>query len=603
MRPRRALLVAVLLAGSWAILPAGTVAKEYSAAELPPLVDGNYTLSGDDSLWLTGDCVLDGNLVLRDNASLVVDGARLSLNGTLWTRENASAEFRNSTVMVDLPFPPPLPPNEVYESPNGFFLVGRGSRLEIAGCRMTFDRESRDVELPDGTMIAAESIVSFGSLNITRSRVETPLTVHLLTSSRTYVVESEVDNFGLEVDAFIDLRQTRFGGLNILDDRGGPSFMSNCEAQNVVAISRQTRLFMEFCAVDYLAVDGNATVVAFDCAIRVATASENARLELDRSLVTASDFPLPAALDNASVLLANGSRAAVFEMRGNARLELSGSGVDTLWGRGDSAATLKAGSALGNRTLRDRARVYQNSSVTVRTSLNGYPVDVPFEAESPVEGLSVAGRTGPSGRAELWLAERYWDQGGGNESGGYDVTVRFRSWTETRRVTPPAGGPAFFNFTDREPPAIAGLSARRDLLDGKEALTVTVTVSDTGYGVTNVTLLYSTGGSDWNSAPMSPLGDGRYAGTFRLEPGFGRREAGYQVVALDGAGNRAESGHRTYVTGQYDFLPVIVPLGLAVLAAAAGGWLLVRRRRRMDRYLGRSAARPPGREETGEHGR
>lgn len=378
--------------------------------------------------------------------------------------------------------------------------------------------------------------------------------------------------------------------------------MSNCEVQNVVAISRQTRFFMEFCTVDYLSVDGNATVTSFDCAIRVATAADNARLELDRSRVTASEFPFPAAAGNSTVVFSNSSRAAVFEMRESARLELSGSGIDTLDGRGSSAASLTAGSLLGNRTLRDGARVFQNSSVSVRASLNGYPIDVPFRAGNEIGWLSVGGRTGPLGRAEVWLAERCWESGGANATGGYDITILYRSWNETRRIELPADGPVFFNFTDREPPAISELASKRDLLDGKEALTVTVTVRDAGFGVTNVTLMYAAGGSDWKAAPMSPLGGGRYAGTFRLEEGFGRREAGYQVVASDGAGNRAESGRESYVAGQYDFLYIAVPLGLALLAAASAVVSVARRKRRMDRYLGRAAARQPAGREAGKDG-
>jgi len=598
MLPVRTVLGVMVLLVGLLFAPVQSLQTEtgtrYDGLHFPPLVNGNYTISGDDSWVMGGNVTVIGNIVLVDNASLAVTGANLVINGTIWSRDNSSIDLSNSKVHANLPFPPPLPANVVYESPNGFFLVGKGSRMNITDCTVSFYREFRVIDLPEGTMIAAESIVSFGDLNITSSVIDTPLTVHLLTSSRTWVTGSWVSNFGLEVDAFIELRRCGIEGLNILNDRGGPCYMSNCTVDGVVAISHGTRFFMEFCTVNNLAVDTEAFVNAFGCTINSTEARDNATLVLDLSNILAPGYPYPRALKNATVVMTNSTRVSYFVMEDRASLHLNHSFIGYLDGSDNSAASLTAGANFTDSLLKDDATVYDNASITLRTRLNGIPMGAGFEAVGDPPYLTIKGNTDTTGRADVWLASRFWNASGLTECSGYNVSVGYRSWNEKKAFRVGVDTEVSFLFTDRSSPSISSVESRDDLLGGKQALTVTSKVTDEGYGVTNVTLWYRIDEAGWMQKPMSALGDGMFAATFPMDSRAGRREAQFYISASDGAGNGAETVPGSHVTGQYTAPVMLLLTVIAISVVAAAAYRVMKRRRKLGRYLRKGEGRTDG---------
>jgi hypothetical protein len=257
----------------------------------------------------------------------------------------------------------------------------------------------------------------------------------------------------------------------------------------------------------------------------------------------------------------------------------------------DSAASLTYGSNFTDAQLRDNATVYENKSITIRTYLNGIPVGTGFTAAGDASYLSVQGVTGAGGRVEVWLASRVWNSSGLAGCDGYNVSITFRSWNETKAVHMDADTGVSFSFCDRSSPSISSVASKNDLLGGKEALTVTATVKDEGYGVTNVTLFYNIDGSGWKQGPMASLGGGTYAATFPMDAKAGRREALYYIAASDGAGNSAETTQRSHVTGQYTAPTVLVLAVLVVAAVAVAAVMMARRRRKRLKYLAKRESR------------
>ena len=140
-----AMLVLVLLALAMVPLLSAPVVSgtQYDATTFPKKdASGNYSLGSRD-VWAFhgGETVINGTVILNEEASLVIDGgAKVTIRGDLWLAGLSSVKVSDSQLTVLIPEQPPMRIEQLYAAPNGFVLVDEFASMNLSNSRLKLAR-------------------------------------------------------------------------------------------------------------------------------------------------------------------------------------------------------------------------------------------------------------------------------------------------------------------------------------------------------------------------------------------------------------------------------------------------------------------------------
>lgn len=363
---------------------------DYDIDNLPPKDEnGNFTIFEEEHWQITGDGILLGNITLFDQSKLTIIDANITLNGTIWAKDESEIIIKSSLVRVEVPSHPPILVEEQYDNPNGFLLTDDGTLFTIEDSDLYLARHDIDQTMPPGMMVPAEVLVNFGKLEIKDTYINTlgsmtvgtvkvdiyrGLVMHM--TSDTYLKNATLTTgivFYVSSHGFIE--NSTLEGLTIEKNVEEYVVISNCTVTRSVTVAMVSNARFRNCIFEScLIVDHWGTASLYNTTLTGIKVHDNGTAILDASSLPI-DPPRPEwrdLKDNSSLIMMNSSFIKDVILYDNSSLYMSNSLINSTTMCDYTSAILEDSSFVEIMYLYDNSTLYMRNSLMNSTIMNNH---------------------------------------------------------------------------------------------------------------------------------------------------------------------------------------------------------------------------------------
>lgn len=568
--------------------------EKYDMENLPPQdQNGNYTLDEDDEWTITGEAFLDGNITLFEESVIIMEDANITVNGTIWARDQSEIIIRSSNLTLTIPMPGPVLIERQYDNPNGFMLIEDEVTFTIENSSIYLSRHDISQTAPEGMMIPIEVFVNFGTFSMLNSYLNTVGSISLGSFNQTiirgivmhlnsefYIADSNITSgIVFYVNAHGTIQNTDFRSLSMQKNTAESLVeISNCSITHTASIAESSNSIFRDCQLgSVMIVSGHGRTLLINTTIEGLILEDNATMIMDKSnfpvesiipggnhvrdsaILTLSNSSFVKKLlfyDNASVVFDNSSMNCTI-LTENAKAILSESHIENLSAEDNTSVWLKS-SNLIQYNLSNDARIYNITTLAVATTLNHQPLSVPVELKDSGLETFASANTDKKGRAEFVLIRDIISIDKATQELILEPHITYCTATSSFENLNLEKGvnvtgkyiEVNLDFVDYTPPEIADVHfVVNSFMNTNEDVHITVQVHDEGTNLTKVLLKYSTDdGESWKNLTLYSTGENVYENSI---PGQAdETQVRFYIESEDKAGNRAESQYYSYTTGE-----------------------------------------------------
>ncbi len=361
---------------------------DYDIDNLPPRDEnGNFTVYEEEHWYITGQGILVGNITLFARSKLTIIDANITINGTIWAKDDSEIAIRSSFVRVEVPSHPPILVEKQYDNPNGFLLTDDGTCFTIEDSNLFLIRHDIDQILPPGMMVPLEVLVNFGKLEINNSYINTlgsitfgtekvdvnrGLVMHM--TSDTYLKNATLTSgivFYVSSQGLIE--NSTLEGLTIEKNTEDYVIISNCTVTRSVTVAMVSKVRFLNCVFEScLIVDYWGTAYLYNTTLTGLKLYDNGTAILDASSLPI-DPPRPEwrdLKDNSSLVMLNSSFIKELILYDNSSLNMSKSFMNTTVMYDYTSAVLEDSSYIEKMLLYDKSSLYMSNSLVNSTTMS-----------------------------------------------------------------------------------------------------------------------------------------------------------------------------------------------------------------------------------------
>ena len=568
--------------------------EKYDMDNLPPQdQNGNYTLDEDDEWTITGQGFLEGNITMFEESTVIIDSANITVNGTIWAKDNSKITITSSVLTVLIPMPGPVLVAEQYDNPNGFVLIEDEASLSITESSIYLERHDIDQIPPEGMMVPIEVFVNFGTLLFDDTYLNTVGTISVGTFQQNItrgivfhmncefsVMDSNLTSgIVFYVNAHGSICNTSFRSVSMQKNTAETSVViTNSSITHSVTIDEFSNAIFSNCHLDSaFIVKGWSRALLYNSTIQGLVMYGNATLTMDSSHLTVE--PLRAhwnhIWDYSDLTLLNSSFVRELSFHDNSSLTLMDSAMNCSVLAEYSNATL-LGSIIHNLSAEDNASVWlQNSKLesfqldnyakvcnitilTVNIRLNEQPLQIPVSIKDHMGQSLGSSVSNEKGQIEFSLIRDMIIFNKTTNKTTFAPQITFCTvevdWeTMHREEGVDIEGDYIgveLEFEDYNPPAIDNVQFSADpFLNTDEDVLTSVYVEEGESSIKHVILKYSIDdGITWKNLTMYNTGGNIYENSI---PGQADgTKVRFYIIAEDRCGNAMESQYFAYTTGE-----------------------------------------------------
>ena len=106
---------------------------------------------------------------MGDSVVRAVCDANITINGTIWAKDNSEITIRSSILWLEVPSPELVLIEKQYDGPHGFLLTDDGASLTIKDSFIYLHRHDIELYQPEGWLVPSEVMVNFGNFYMDNS--------------------------------------------------------------------------------------------------------------------------------------------------------------------------------------------------------------------------------------------------------------------------------------------------------------------------------------------------------------------------------------------------------------------------------------------------
>jgi hypothetical protein len=587
--------------------------EKFNMTYLPPIdPNGNFTLDEDDQWDITGSGVLEGNITMSDQSVIIANNANITVNGTLWARDQSSLTITSSEFTFNLAFPEPVDVNKQYEGPHGFLLIDEEASFTMEDSSLYLPRHDIYVDQGD-QIIPGEVLVGFGNFVLKNSYLNTngtfdgnpsPPKGTVLHMNCEYEVINSTLTCGIKlyVNANGIIENTHLRSFSMEKNTNETiAVLRNATITNTVTIDVFSNVLFENCNVEScLIVKLNGVATLYDSNVKGLKLHGNGTVIMDNSelaevpgisdwintwddsklvLLNSSYVNTLILNDNVSISLTNSSMNMTI-LHKWATATLLGSNFNTLSACTNSTAWLQD-STIEKYTLNDNAKICNITSLVVNTKLNLQPGQIPINLKDTENEILASSHTTEDGTAEFTLIRDMISFNHDSSEIEYSPVVSYcyvegdyeNIHEEKGVVVDSAFMEVELNFEDYNLPSIDNVHFETDpFMGSNKKVFVSAIVKDDETNLKNVLLRYTKdNGKTWKNITLYNTGQNLFENSI---PGQSDgTKVRFYIIAEDRCGNKAESQFYTYTSGEGTVLVnnlIIITAFTAIICVIAG---------------------------------
>ncbi len=597
---KNVLNVVLTLSTLLAALPIGPCAattrafERYDMDTLPPQdSNGNFTLDDDDQWDITGQGVLEGNITMFDESVIIVDNANITVNGTIWAKDNSKIIIRSSNLTMEVPSAYPVVVEKQYDGPHGFMLIEDGASITIENSDLHLVRH-QIYEDPGDLMVPGEVLVNFGDFYMGNSYLDTVgsidygwgrialirgIVMHM-NCELNIINSSLVPGIVFYVNSHGAIENTTFRSISMQKNtEESLVIISNSTITHTITIDEVSNTVFNNCELEScLIVKGHGKAILYDTNMGGLKMLENGTVIMDDSeflielplylgwnhiqdnsnltLRSSSFIKTLYLFDNSTISLTNSSMNTTI-LTDNSSITLEGSSIDNLTAEGTATVWLE-GSEIGNYTLANDTKICNITTLAVTTSLNRQPIQIPVSILDETGEILASSETDERGKTSFILVrDMIWFNMTSKEMEYSPVTTYVTVEGDHENLHSEKGTAiegdyveVTLVFEDYSAPVMDDVRFETDpFFNTNEKVLVSVHVEDEETSLANVALRYSVdGGVTWGNISLYNTGQNVYENSI---PGQSDgTKVRFYIVAEDKCGNTVHSRYYAYTVGE-----------------------------------------------------